>query len=212
MPYDSNTKLQVTILDSRITLKPGDDSFELNFTIKNNSDSSFILYNFKTLYPGGPEPEKQMTPNSAVSNTVFLSKESAWLILDATFLEESEFIKGLKSGKFIQMDSAELFDSLLHKSGERYRERLLVLKKRETWIGKLPVEVDKFWLLNQKAFYDTFGVRLSGESELYLIYNCGRNISNIIDLETVRMDEKNHNAVLFQGYVKSNSIKLIIQE
>lgn len=50
-----------------------------------------------------------------------------------------------------------------------------------------------------------------GSYSAYLLYYCGKNIFNLFSEEKVRSDQQSNNAILFQGYIKSNIIKIIIK-
>jgi len=49
-----------------------------------------------------------------------------------------------------------------------------------------------------------------GEYSMFMMYNCGVNIANVIDERIYSMLKKNK-AVLYQGYIRSNAIKLKIK-
>lgn len=201
MPYDANTKLELTILDKELFLKPGDEWLMLNISITNKSDSSFLLYDFKVIEPGSSSTEELMQPYWVVMNGIFAFRDSTKLSIFSI-----QPLPGIGLP-----ESVIHIPNLMEIVGNRIYDEKLLLKKNETWSGKLSAFVSKKRLLKQKYYEEMEGIKIAGEYDLFLIYSCGVNITNVVDEEKIREDEKANDAILFQGYVRSNTVKLTIK-
>jgi hypothetical protein len=203
MLYDPNTKLELKILDNELLLSPGDEWLMINVSITNKSNASFLLYDFKVIEPGRTPIESAMQPNWTVMNGIFALRDTVRLSIFSM-----QPLPGV--GLLQSLDTLIHIKDLMEKHGARIQEEVLLLRNNETWSGKLRALVNKKRLLNQRYYEEKEKIKIEGEYEAFLIYSCGKNITNLIDEEKILEDEKVNNAILFQGYVRSNSVKLTI--
>jgi len=193
MPYERGKCFNFQILNKELVLTPGPDQLSVDVAIKNSCDSSFILYDFKIINPGSSNLKLYTQPNYVAGNFLFV-------------LDQKDEVKYLfrpwppkPVGKFISPDdSSARVGNAIRQHAERMIENKLVLKSNSTWKGKLEALVDK------REF-------AQGEYSFFLIYSCGRNITNVIDRGVIDKEEEISNAILFKGFLKSNTVKLILK-
>lgn len=179
IPYDKNQKIQIKLLDKEIIAT--DRGFELRLSIENKTDSSFILYNFM-LFRNGRKDETFFTNNSIGAGPDLFPKDknNRWFGLEL----DSKLDRRMKYD--LPFTRASI-DSIYDKS-------YITIKGRETLQIKVPIKLRQGFL--KKGVYS-----------LFIVYYSGVNIPNIIDEEKILADMKKHNAIVYQGYIKSNTVK-----
>jgi hypothetical protein len=180
MPLDKNQRLQITLLENEIVAT--DRGFNLKLLLSNKTDTSFILYSFKIMRNGGPDQEyfKQ-----GMGTNLFPSDQLNRYI---KFEMDSKLDRTLKYGLSMNYNR-DTIDNVFTKS-------LVVIKARSTQEINIPVKLRGGFL--KKGIYS-----------LFMIYSCGVNILPYGVKENImRKDKQKHKALVYQGYVKSNSVKL----
>jgi len=194
MKYKKTKCFQLELIDKEYLLSPGIEQFTINVRITNYCDCSFILYDFKVVGPGSSDIESYHQPNFVAGNYLIVldRKNKPYSIFRSWPLKVDNVI--IPEG-----DSAARVQSTTRRHAERMMDQKLILKSDSVWQGRLKVKVEPRWYV-------------SGEYSMYLIYDCGRNVTNVVDSSEVKKDEVANNAILFQGYVKSNVVKLMLKE
>ena len=205
MDYDHGKLLHLEILDSAITVRTGDESFHLNVRLTNASDSAFILYGFKRIEPGGERITIYKQPYYVQSHTIIVGNE----VDGPSIITVQEIPNSTPS---MELDSTSFMGSLLGAMGDNMRENRLIINRHSTWTGKLKVWLYTKRMKHHERFERVENVRILGEHDLFLLYVCGVNITNLVSEKRIKKDEKENDATLFQGYTQSNVIKIIVKE
>lgn len=179
IPYDENKLIELKLLENEVIAS--DKGFSLKISICNKTDANLILYRFKII-GSGVEDEKFLMKKNFSSGSELFPKDSLnrWfkLRMDGK-INRVRFLRG------ITRDTIEKINE----------ESKIILKARETLEMNLPVKLRQGFL--QKGTYS-----------LYMIYSCGINIKNGSDLSAILKDLQDYNAMVYLGYIKSNTIKL----
>lgn len=200
----SSLKFSIKILNKSLTLTPKDEQLTLDVMVKNLSDTTFIFPDFFNLAPGITPIETFSQPNHTAQFGIYVFNGKDFL-----FIFDRERLSG--SVNFSQ-DSAAFVDERIKSAGNSMLKNKLIIKRRGTWTGTLTVKVFRGRLVNPKKTEQMEEIKLLGDHELFLMYSCGSNISNLINPKIIQEIELLNDAFLFQGFIKSNSIKLTIKE
>jgi hypothetical protein len=191
MAYDKNKLLELRLVQNITNVYSGSDGFEMDVEITNKSTDSFLLYGFKIIEPGNSSLSTFMQPEMVAGSALFVCNEKGMLAI-ASLQSPPDGV-----GELDPMDSARFVGGLLTAAGRFIDATKITLKKNESWRGNLHVKI------NQRKM-------VRGEYEVFLIYYCGINITNLIDAKRIHTEEIINHAILYQGYVKSNTTRLII--
>ncbi len=178
IPFDQNQKIQIKLLDKEIVAT--DRGFELRLSIENKTDTSFILYHFK-LFQTGRKDESFYTKSGGTGSDLFpKDKNNRWFGLEL----DSKLDRMMK---YDLPFTRATMDSIYDKS-------YITIKGRETLQITIPIKLRQGFL--KKGIYS-----------LFMVYYSGVNIPNVINKEKILADMKKHKAVVYQGYIKSNTVK-----
>jgi len=197
--------LKLILRNDSVKITSQSDSIILNATVINDTDSSLILYRFKSIIPGNSDVDGFL-PMSVGGNLLSVKNGK-------------NFITGLVSYPPIPLtkhslgstDSATYINEIKNLAIENARDNRLIIPKRSIWNGRLKVLIDNKYFKAAK-YFDKEDYFTEGECELYLIFSCPVDITKLIPEEIIREDEKKYMAVTYKGIVHSNTIKLIMSK
>src|SRR5258708_27172582 len=125
MPYDKDKKLQLLIIDTEIKLENGVTEFDINISITNKSDSSFLLYGFKAVESGNSTVDFWTKPKMVGGNALF-SFDKNGVYHNIGVRDPQGEIKHFQP---VTLDSVA---NSIKKSGDFLFNKKLVLAKKET--------------------------------------------------------------------------------
>ena len=175
------TKIELRLTDNEITVNS--IGFDLKVLIINKSDSAFILYGFKDIGCAGAGEDYYRKANITVGSELFTANKSEQSILDI----EGERQRFLRPGNIhTWKDVVTMVDNAK-----------IIVRARSTETIIIPIKLHS---------------RLErGIYQLQMLYYSGVNLVNIVDEETLIKDQKECGGLVYQGYAKSNSVKLIFK-
>lgn len=177
-------EIEFKILDERLYLV--DSQISINVQVTNNTDTSFLMFSFESLH-------ESLSKESYYANNNFNYPSGLAMFIhdkSGNRLEEQPL-----SNDYIDFDDLR---EMKKKSNMAYVDRMLLLKANAT--VSIPVQMDL-------KYYSP----KPGEYSVYLIYYSGKNLYNFVSEEQVRSDEKKYNAKEFRGWLKSDTVKLIVE-
>jgi hypothetical protein len=184
MAHDKNKKLEVSIVNSSITVDSKVASCNLRLLFTNRTDTAFLLYGFVD-FESWKGHESLFKENDVTVGLVF-------------------FIASANGKKSLPLNSSEwknrdnkftyTYDNLL----KDIKENNLVVPKNKSIEKTIKLEFVKERI--QKGNY-----------KMYLVYYCGKNITNLIDEKEIKNDEIINRALVYQGYAKSNTVNLNVK-
>lgn len=190
----TNDSIGFAIIEKKVYVDSSQSSFEITAVLSNPSNENFILYAFKRGFatPSDDSAFFNLSDRSGAGN--------AMIILDKNGNREPVIVD--------DCDDCEEADPISHRS-----DFLTILKNT---VKKNYLEATE--ILNAKSgkevrFKIEFSnIKLSkGEYQFYMIYYCGHDIEQIIDDITIKDDERKNNATALKGWIKSNTVKLIVE-
>jgi len=188
--FDSGSLIQLSISDKKIFYQ--ETGFGLNLLFTNKTDTTFILYGLNDVENGWWDGRSTyMKPEIAMGSALF--------VIDANgkqldFQIANDLLDRYAGHKPIPWDSIQ---------GRAYKGKIIVPAKGSVdyfipIIPKLKPDGEKYILPK-------------GENTLMFLYFSGHNVFNILSEEKIDNDEKLLHAKMYQGYIMSNSIKLIVR-
>lgn len=180
------------ILQDEIILS--EDSITMKVSIKNNTDTTYLLYAFRFFGEAiGDEGFYTKDDNITSSTDLFIFQENGRQIFPENFdITPPKEI----DHKPISLDTLE---RSLRRTGEAYAEKMLLLPAKSEKLEKLSLRIKYHDLRN--GIYNCF-----------IIYYSGKNLYNLVSKEQVLEDEKNFDAIEFRGWIKSDTVKLIVNK
>lgn len=176
--------IELRILNERLYLK--ENQILINVEVINNTDSTFLMFSFESLHES-------------------LSKEAYYANDNLNYPSGHAMFIHDKEGKALKEhplpDDYVDFDDLKKmkkKSDNAYIDRMLLLKANES--VKIPLQI------NLKYYRPD-----PGEYSVYLIYYSGKNLYNFVPEDTVKMYQEKYSAKEFRGWLKSDTVKLIVE-
>jgi len=189
--YGYEKKIQIRLLNEKVIGHESGFSFKVSIT--NKTDTSFILYDFTNVEAGGQSKGWYMEPNRTVGSALFIfdkNRRSVSQELSDDLLDRYE-----KQNKPVPFDSIE---------NRTVRNKIIVLAKSTT---ECVVHI-----IPRKDRRGEIRDRLEkGEYKMSFLYYCGWHIPNVVKKEHIEEDERKHNAMVYQGYTESNTVKLIVR-
>lgn len=183
------------IAEKEIVLSLGQSSFHVTTTISNSTGTNFILVAFKRAF---------VTPSKASVFTNASSKPGAGnavIILD-------------RHGARQRLAVADCDDCVEDDSISHRKDFLTIFKRsvRQNYLEATEVlraESEKEVTLR----IELNSVKLQkGEYEFYMIYYCDyKSIVEILSSKTIEDCQINYNATVLDGWIRSNTVKLIVQ-
>lgn len=181
---ESIDDIEFRILNEKLYLK--EDRILVNVEVINNTDSSFLMFSFESLH------ESLSKESYYANNTLNYPSGLAMFIYDreGNFLEEQEL-------PHLPVEFDDLSE-MKNKSDQAYVDRMLFLKAniRE----KLQLQIDLKYYRPEPGVYT-----------VYLIYYSGKNLYNFVPKDKVTMYEKEYEAHEFKGWLKSDTVELIVE-
>jgi hypothetical protein len=172
-----------------------DNDFEFTIELSSSANKNLIFYAFKRVH------------EALSSDSLFYSEfPSGWSAGNAIFIEDvNGLLKDLTIKVPLNEDSMaykpfpnDFLEQLNSNTAKKYTQATEILysksKKKITLSGKL----------------ELFPLP-KGEYRMYLIYYCGDDLRDFIKSEVIKADEKKYNATKLSGWIKSNSVKLIVE-
>jgi hypothetical protein len=180
--HDYNKRLKIEFLQKQIV--GTDAGFEVPVKVFNSYDSSLLLYSFNSPEDGETSEGWYEEPNRTSGMAVFVSSaKSKWVKLEMDVYQMDHYHPVVTA-----IDSVQYYATT----------RMIVLPAKGTLETKIPVKLVK-------------GKIAKGEYQLRLIYYCGYYVPNLVKKERIAEDEKKYKAMLYQGYVKTGKVILIIK-
>lgn len=183
--------IQLSILKDTLTTRSDDPRINLSFSVKNGSNSSFILYELNSKIVR--DRFGTIDPYCAQENT------SAAIIL-YVFDEESKpvtaihwYINDLRNPM-----TKERFDSIMSSHKESYLKRAVILKKFQEEDFEQEIDMQEFQLEKGRYF-------------IQLLYFAGKRIRNFVTEDEILKDKAHFGAEVFQGCLISDKRVLIVR-
>lgn len=187
----NDNQMRLLLLEKQIVLSTTQSRISLNVALVNRTGKSFLLYGFKKI-------EDAITGENFYTSDDDITVGNALFIID----DKGKRIKlGIIDPLEVEHYKPLTIDSLkthFINSGESIQGNRILIKSIDSVNFMLSAKIRSGRL--ERGIYNA-----------YLIYYCGKNIVNLVDAATIKSDEKKSGAILFQGYVKSNTIKLVVQ-
>jgi hypothetical protein len=194
------------ILDQEIRVNKNSPYFEITVQLDNYSDRNFVLYAFKRISDSSLNDSLLRAQRPGAGNAIFITdNEGRRMPEEFTFeMHGDDYIKNP-----ISEDSLNI---VFKKIRSEYMDEKEVLKACENKIIKLRVDLKSHPSISQLAV---------GEYLVYFIYYSGEDLTKIIeeipakvslvDETLIKEDQKKQNVIVFNGWVKTNQIKLIVE-
>lgn len=174
------------IIPREIHIKNGNSAFDFEVQLTNFSSRNFILYGFRrTFEPIGND--SIMYESKGASCSIFIKGKNVPEEIEISISDEVD-------NKQITEDTLR---NVFTELKEQYLETTEVIAAKKVRKVKMNHKFTLFQLPK-------------GEYQVYLIYSSG-DLSDIIESEKIKRDEKKYNATKFQGWVKSNTVQLIVE-
>lgn len=188
---EKESAVSITINDSKV-FSDG-DKISMIVEVNNNTSNAYLFYAFDLL-------------NEALEDEIFYTESdditsgtSVFILdLNGERIFPSNFYVSPPSNIDYKPITLDTLSNSLIRTASAYREGKLHLLPFSSKTVKLSLSL-KFHNLEH------------GEYQLFLLYHSGKNLYNIVTEEIVRSDENEFNANEFRGWVKSNSVRLIIK-
>ncbi len=182
--------LELKIVNSKIVVSKRKPNAVVTVYVRNNSVINLLMYNFMTAegdYLSLLDDYMGGNCTSGMSFFILDEKDKGITPLDM-------FVDDIL-GPPITIDTLR---NVLNRISESFvRNTLLVHSHSEI---KIDIELD----------FSDFELN-KGEYKLFLLYYSGKNLYNVVPEKTVKSDEKKYNAKEFRGWIKSNTVKLIVE-
>lgn len=189
--YGYEKKIQIRLLNEKIVYD--ELGFNLKVSITNKTDTTFLLYELKDVEDGWWDGRTTyMEPDNGVGSVIFIldeNREQLKLKLIAELLDkyESHYTP-------VPLDSIE----------ERFYKSWIIIPAKGTGEFIVPI-IPKIKASGERDKLP------KGEFTLSFLYYSGQNIINVVPKERILEEEKKYNAMMYQGYVESNTVKLIVK-
>jgi hypothetical protein len=175
--------IEIRILDDIVYLE--NSQVKINMKILNHSDTSYILFAFDLFHEGLSSEEFYTQGIGYASGTaVFIFNN------DGSKLKEHE--PDHEPMSFKEIDDVKLMTDRVYVEGA-----FLINQDSSDYISKI------FSLKNLRP--------APGKYSLFLIYYSGRNLSIFVSKNKQHMLESEYNAKTYEGWIKSNTVKLIVE-
>jgi len=188
--FDRNRILTLRLIDQKLVVSPADEWVPIRLSIQNNSDSALILYDFFVVNPGNSLVEDFEQPMLVGGNAAFVFNNKG----DFVPIFRVQPLSGTNQPTY-GIDSATYVGNIIESHGRRMVASKLILRPKEVWTGSLNA------MIETRSYSE-------GTYKLFLIFACGKNITNVIASDKIREDERLNGAFVFQGYTRSNAIEL----
>lgn len=187
----NNKDFDLKILNE--VLIPTNDRLEIDIRLINNTDTSYLLFAFKLLGEAiGDENFYIEDENITSASDVFILDSKGLQVFPADFTVSPPEDMDYKP------TSLDTLQNSLARTGKAYEKGMLYLPAKS--------EINEELVLDFK-YHDL----KPGTYGLFLIYYSGKNLYNIVPEEKVREREKELTAQEFRGWIKSDTVKLIIK-
>lgn len=187
----NDKKIQLIFSESDIVIGANQSQIELGISLANNTNQSFILYRFK-------EIEDAISDERFYTNDNDISVGNALFLIDDIGKRCKIGIVNPRSIEHYKPFTADSLSKSLKDSRDSFLNNKLLIGSNKTVNLVLSAQINTKL---KKGIYSA-----------YLIYYSGKNIVNLVSVDRINSDQKENDAILFQGYVKSNIIKIIINE
>lgn len=185
------------ILEKAIHVQVNKSSFEIPVVLSNSSQENFILYAFTRGFITTSEDSifvnvLSQPGRSGAGNAMFVldkyGNRQSLVIDDCDDCEEPDPISHRNDFLTILRDSTK----------RKYMETTEFLKAKSKRKTRIRIRLGN--------------IKLSkGEYQFYMIYYAGSNLGEIIGEPTMKEDIIIHRGIVFKGWTKSNTIKLIVE-
>ena len=192
MLSDSSVTMRITneviVLD-----RDSSNMVSASFIISNETEADWLLYglNFRDVAHAFDFEEGYCNGDIGAGTTGFIFNENN----EQVFAEISASPPDSIDYKPIDIDQVQ---KALDQAKSRYIESKLLIKSGESLRVEKVYNLKKYEL--EKGIY-----------KLFLIYHAGEYTVENVGLSNITSDENQYNAQLFQGCVKSNTVKLIVK-
>lgn len=199
-------RIRYSIVEKEIRIKKDSPYFEITVELDNPSDRSFILYAFKRISDTALSDSLLCIERPGAGNAIFISDNEGKRMPE-------EFTIEMHGNAYLKNPVTE--DSL-HNIFKKIRSENMgekeVLRSGEKKNVKLKIDLKSNPSIDQLT---------SGEYLLYFIYYAGDGLTktieespakaSLVDEDLIKEDQKKHKASVFNGWVRSNQVKLIVE-
>jgi hypothetical protein len=181
--------LNIEFVRDVIHVKSSERTFDFDVKINNVSNKSFLLYNLRT------EPDQAFIDESFYCNKEIAARPSI-IVFD-------EQMKPIYAHPKIPKDinykpiTDPMLKKLIETEKTKFRTALQVVPAGSSAIVSITGNLNELHLESGKYF-------------IKLIYASGSNNLNMVSRDHVDEDQKKYKATMFQGCVKSDTVKLIV--
>jgi hypothetical protein len=199
-------RIRYLIVDKEIRIKKDSPYFEITVELDNPSDRSFVLYAFKRISDTALSDSLLCIERPGAGNAIFITDN------EGNRMPE-EFIIEMHGDDYLKNPVTEdSLYSIFRKIRSEYMDEKEVLKSGEKKNVKLKINLKSHPSIDQLA---------PGEYLVYFIYYAGddliKNIEespskvSLVDEALIKADQKKHKVIVFNGWVRSNQVKLIVE-
>ena len=186
--------LTIQITNDVIVLNEDSTMISVSLVISNETENDWLFYglNFSDVAHAFDTQEGYCDGTSGAGTTGFIFNEND----DQVFAEISVSAPADIDYKPISLDMVQ---AKIEEGRKKYAHSKWVVKPRESRQIEKVYDLKSYEL--QKGVY-----------RLFLVYHAGNNtINNVGGLKIITEDQEEHNAQLFQGCIKSNTVKLVVK-
>jgi len=190
LPYSDNPCFELKIQNDIIRVNESSLDIIVTFSGFNCSNESMILYNLNSqiLMPFIEEKE-YCKEDVAAGMTFYISNEAGEFIFpEVPLIPDSIDYKPMPKEKL---------ETLLAQSKIEFAKNTRVFKPHEKIDFKQKIRLQEYQL--EKGVY-----------YLHLLYFSGPYITNYVDADQIAKDKRSYTANVYQGCIKSNEVRLIV--
>ena len=199
-------RIRYSIVEKEIRIKKDSLYFEITFELDNPSDRSFILYAFKRISDTALSDSLLCIERPGAGNALFISDNEGKRMPE-------EFTIEMHGDDYLKNPVTEdSLNNIFKKIRSEYMDQKEVLKSGEKKNVKLKIDLKSHPSIDQLV---------SGEYLVYFIYYAGDDLTktveespakaSFLDEALIKEDLKKYKADVFNGWVRSNQVKLIVE-
>lgn len=193
------------ILDKEIHMTKGSTYLEVAVQLDNQSDKNFLLYAFNRISDSSLNDSLLIAQRPGAGNAIFITDNAGKRMPE-------EFTIEIHGDDYLRSPMSEdSLNNVFKNIRSEYMDEKEVLKSGEKKIVKLKVNLKSHPSIRQLP---------SGEYLVYFIYYSGEDLTGIIeeipakislvDKASIREDQNKHKAIVFNGWVRTNQVKLVV--
>lgn len=179
--------MNLEIIKSEFIISQDDPLLKFDVRIKGDTTCNYLLYAFNSVLEESVLEEKDYCGGDVTAGNVVFITDTNYNRVYARI--------SMMGYKPVTLDTMEV---VFQKERQRFREGKILLEQGVNQTYSWSFDLEKFELEK-------------GEYLLFVMYYQGNNLTNIVPLGMIQEDQEKYNALVFQGCIKSNTVKLIVK-